>query len=183
MIGEQGINRRKALIGGGAAALAASLGARGVAAAQKGIQSGGGIAGGGVIEIADGGTATFSVFGSRFQVDGQAEPVFFGSLSWSDSNGTTLTSTAISAYGPVEGEDAAREMSGTLAMNGEDGYAFTIKLVDGGAPGEGKDTVTLTVAPAGEGAAATPMAADAAYGADATLTSGDLQLLIFEFAE
>jgi hypothetical protein len=180
MGGEQGISRRMAL--GGGAALVAALGVRGIAAAQKGVQSGGGIAGGGSIDTDEGGTATFSVFGSQFAIDGVAEPVFFGSLTWNDTNGTALAGTAISAYGPVAGaEETTREMHGTLAVNGAGSHPFTIVLADGGAPGEGKDTVRLIVGP--DGAAATPAAGDAVYQAEATLTNGDLQLLTFTFPE
>jgi hypothetical protein len=181
---ENRVSRRNALLGGGTAvALAASLAMRGVAAAQqKGIQSGGGIAGGGVIEVSDGAEATFSVFGSRFVVDGEPDPIFFGNLTWVDSRAVTLASTEISAYGPVEGEENAREMTGFLTMNGEGNHPFTLKMVDGGGPGEGKDTMTLTVQASGE-AAATPATGAVAYTADATLTNGDLQLLSFEFPE
>lgn len=181
---EYQISRRHALLGGGAAiALAVSFTMRGEAAAQRGIQSGGGIAGGGVVEVQDGGEATFSVFGSRFSVDGETDPLFFGSLTWSDTNDVVLASTEISAYGPVEGEENAREMTGFLTMNGEGRHPFSLKLVDGGGPGEGKDTVTLMVQPPSDAVAATPTTGDVAYGADAALTSGDLQLLTFEFPE
>jgi hypothetical protein len=181
MNGEQGISRRHALIGGGAAALAASFAAHGVAVAQKGVQSGGGIAGGGTIDAQDGGEANFSVFGSQFLVDGVAEPILFGSLRWRDANGVTLISTAITAYGPVEGDEQAREMSGVLAMDGEDGYPFTIRMVAGVNLGE--SSVSLTVLPAGASATATPIISMPVYTADGPLTSGDIQLLTFEFPE
>ena len=178
------VSRRHALLGGGAAvALAASLTRRGTAAAQKGIRSGGGISGGGAVEVQDGGEALFTVFGSRFVVVDEPDPIFFGSLIWNDPHDVALASTEISAYGPVEGEENAREMTGFLTVNGEGNHPFTLKLVDGGGPGEGMDTITLTVQPSGEAATATPMTGHVLYEADATLTSGDLQLLTFEFPE
>jgi hypothetical protein len=181
---EHRVNRRHALLGGGAAvALGASFTMRRTAAAQKGIQSGGGIAGGGVIEVADGAQATFSVFGSRFFMDEEPDPIFFGGLTWVDSRGVALVSTEISAYEPVEGEENAREMTGFLTMNGEGNHPFTLKMVDGGGPGEGMDMITLTVQSPSDVASATPETGAVAYAADVVLTSGDLQLLTFEFPE
>src|SRR6188508_1810712 len=97
------ITRRNTVLGGGvAAALLAAPGLRPAASAiQRSIQSGGGIAGGGVVKTEQG-EAHFSVFGSRFVVEDQDEPEIFGSLIWTDSEGTKLVSTEVTDYGPVE---------------------------------------------------------------------------------
>jgi len=153
-------------------------------AIQRSVMSGGGIAGGGVVAVDGGGEANFSVFGSRFVVEDQDEPLIFGSLIWTDADGTSLVSTEVTAYGPVAGaEETTRQMSGLLTMDGEGSHPFTLTLVDGGGPGEGSDALTLTVQPEGATPAASPVTNDAAYSADAALTSGDLQLLTFDFEE
>ena len=181
------LTRRHALLAGGTAiALAASPGLRPDAAAramQRSIQSGGGIAGGGVVALEDGGEAHFSVFGSRFVVEDQDEPAIFGSLIWTDSEGTALVSSEVTDYGPVEDDESSRQMTGTLTMDGEGDYPFTLMLTDGGGPGEGDDTLTLTVLDSGDNAAPSPVAGDAVYSAEGPLVSGDLQLLTFEFEE
>jgi hypothetical protein len=176
--------RRHALLGSGVAlALAAMPATLRTAAAHRSIQSGGGIAGGGSVAVQGGGTATFSVFGSRFAVVDEADPLIFGSLTWIDSEGVSLVSSEVTAYGPIEGEEHARQMAGFLAMNGGGRHPFSLKLIDGGGPGEGKDTLTLIVQPSTDGAPATPATGDVVYGANAALTSGDLQILTFDIPE
>jgi hypothetical protein len=144
------------------------------------IQSGGGIAGGGSIAVQGGGTANLSIFGSRFEIEGQEDAMFFGSLNLVDSAGVQISGTEITNYAPVEGDENSREMTGFAALNGQGRYPFSLKLTDAGLPGSG-DTVQLTVLP--EGSAATPSAAEASYALDGTLETGDLQLLTFDFGE
>lgn len=172
------LTRRRALLAGGAAV--ALAGAVRHAAAAPSIQSGGGIAGGGVIEV-EGGEATFSVFGSRFEVEGQDEPLVFGNLIWADANGVRLESSEVTDYGPVEGEENARKMMGFLTMDGKGRHPFTLELVDNGGPGEGRDRLTLTVQASDDGDGATPAAGEPVYAAEGEIAAGDLALLDFEF--
>ncbi len=174
------ISRRGALVAGvaGAAALTAFPGSM---AAQRApvIQSGGGIAGGGAIALSDGGTASFSVFGSRFEVVDQDEPTIFGGLFITDSTGKQLASLEVSNYEPVEGEENARQMTGTASIDGEGSYPFTLKLIDGGSPGDGKDQFQLVLEPSSD---ATPAPDDAFINIDSVIEPGDLQLIVFEFS-
>jgi hypothetical protein len=172
------VSRRSAMLGGAAAVAMIPIGARAQLAPV--IQSGGGIAGGGSIAVQGGGTANFSVFGSRFEVEGQDQAVFFGSLNLVDSDGTQISSTEITKYAPVEGDENSREMTGFAALNDEGRYLFSLKLTDAGSPG-GDDSVQLSLLP--DGTVATPSAAEAAYAIDGTLETGDLQLLTFDFGE
>ena len=170
------VSRRTTILGGAALAAMIPLGAK--AQLPPVIQSGGGIAGGGSIAVQGGGTANFSVFGSRFEIEGQDQPVFFGSLSLVDSNDQQISSVEITNYAPVEGEENAREMTGFATLNGEGRYPFSLKLVDAGTSESG-DTVHLTLQ--SESSDATPAADAAAYAIDGTLETGDLQLLTFGF--
>lgn len=172
------LSRRTALLGGAAVAVALPAGAGAQLAPV--IQSGGGIAGGGSIAVQGGGTANFSVFGSRFEIEGQDQPVFIGSLNLVDSNGRQVSSVEIADYSPVEGEENAREMTGFATLDGEGRYAFTLKLIDAGAPGSG-DQFRLTLQP--DGAEATPSAEAVTYGIDGVLETGDFQVLTFDFGE
>src|SRR3954466_2040312 len=140
------ISRRGALIGGAAGTAALTLFPRNMAAQRAPvIQSGGGIAGGGAVSLSDGGTASFSVFGSRFEVVDQDEPTIFGGLFISDSTGKQLASVEVTNYAPVEGEKNARQMTGFASIDGEGRFPFTLKLADGGMPGEGMDQFQLAV--------------------------------------
>lgn len=173
------LSRRNALIGG--AAVAAMIPAASKAQLAPVIQSGGGIAGGGSIVLENGGTASFSVFGSRFEVEGQNSPAFFGSFSLVDSGDQEITSTDITNYAPVDGDDTSRDMTGLATLNGDGPYAFSLRMTDSGFPG-GSDRLSLTLQPAET--AATPSAAvEAIYSLDGALETGDLQLITFEFAE
>lgn len=172
------VSRRNALLGGAAVAAMIPLGAKAQLAPV--IQSGGGIAGGGSIAVQGGGTANFSIFGSRFEIEGQDQPAFFGSFNLVDSNDQQISSIEITNYAPVEGEENAREMTGFATLNGAGRYPFSLKLVDAGTPESG-DTVHLAVQP--EGPQATPATGAVTYGIDGTLETGDLQLLTFDFGE
>ncbi len=175
------LSRRSALIAG-AAGVAALTALPGSIAAQRApvIQSGGGIAGGGAIALSDGGTASFSVFGSRFEVVDQDEPTIFGGLFITDSTGKQLASVEVTDYAPVEGEENARQMTGFASIDGEGRFPFTLKLIDGGAPGEGKDQFQLEVQAASS--AATPTPDDWMSNIDSVIDPGDLQLITFEFS-
>ncbi len=172
---DHAINRRT-LVMSSAAALAALGIATRAGAAVPVIQSGGGIAGGGSIQ-ADGGPGEFSVFGSRFETD-TGETLFVGSLSYLDVVAkTTIESTSITAYGPVEGsETTTRQMSGICTVNGEGAYPFNAILTDGGPIGEGADMFDLAV---GEDGAT--VVAEATYEVQSSVQAGNLQLIEFPF--
>jgi hypothetical protein len=157
----------------------------GVAASRVSMSGGGGIAGGGTAETAEG-EAQFSLFASRLELTDEPTPLIFGRVQWVDPNwrsrGLALVSTTVTAYGPVPDDENARELRGTMTANGEGSYPFVLRAIDGGGPGEGQDRVILTVGPdavAGTPSAATPTD-DFAYSAEATVVGGDLQLLRFD---
>ena len=186
-----GCSRRR-VVGAWAGALAA-LGLVGVAAAQRSVSSGGGIAGGGSVATAEG-EAHFSLFGSRFMLEGQDDPVVFGSLRWVDPHwqglGLTLESTEISAYGPIPNPENARELRGLATANGVGSHPFVLRMEVAGPPGSGEDMVSLAIidasgTPVALPAAGTPaidtQGVDLTYAVSGPLTSGDLELLTFEF--
>lgn len=170
-------NRRTVVISGAAALAAIGLAPRHGSAAPV-IQSGGGITGGGSVTTSTESPAEFSVFGSRFAVEGSDTPIFFGSLSYLDVTGQmTVESKSISAYGPVEGAEATtRQMTGIASVNGAGDYPFNAILTDGGAIGTGADMFELTVGNDGETAVSEP-----SYTVQSTVQSGNLQLLDFAF--
>ncbi len=175
-------SRRNALALWGAAAFAAlSISQR--AGASSSIRTGGGLAGGGSVEV-QGGVANFSVFGSRFVVADQPKPLIFGSLRWVDSNGVDLRSTKIVNYGPSGGDPNARILEGFATMNGQGEHPFSLMLFDEAGPEKGADHIQLMVLPSLP-ATATPEAPMATgepiYSSDGALKSGDLQLLTFDF--
>src|SRR3954454_13630813 len=175
------ISRRGALLAG-AAGVTALTAFPGSMAAQRApvIQSGGGIAGGGAIALSDGGTASFSVFGSRFEVVDQEDPTIFGGLFITDATDKQLASLEVSNYGPVEGEENARHMTGFASIDGEGRFPFTLKLIDGGTPGEGKDRFQLEVQASITDATPTPNSGMMSI--DAVIEPGDLQLIVFTFS-
>ena len=174
------ISRRGALVAGAAGAAALTAFPRSMAAQRAPvIQSGGGIAGGGAIALSDGGTASFSVFGSRFEVVDQNEPTIFGGLFITDSTGKQLASVEVSNYEPVEGEENARQMTGIASIDGNGRFPFTLKLIDGGAPGDGKDQFQFVLESPSD---ATPAPDDAFANIDSVIEPGDLQLIVFEFS-
>ena len=141
------------------------------------VQSGGGIAGGGSVQT-DGGPAEFSVFGSRFAVEGSDTPIFTGALSYLDVVAkTTIESVSTLAYGPVEGRDATtRQMSGICTMNGAGAHPFNVILTDGGAIGTGADMFELAV-----GADGATEVGDAVYEIQSSVQAGNLQIIDFPF--
>jgi hypothetical protein len=174
-------SRRSALVAGAAGATALTLFPRDMAAQRAPvIQSGGGIAGGGAIALSDGGTASFSVFGSRFEVVDQDDPTIFGGLFITDSTGGQLASVEVTDYAPVEGEENARQMTGFASIDGEGRFPFTLKLIDGGKPGKGKDQFQLVVEASSTDA--TPAPDGGLMSIDSVIDPGDLQLITFEFS-
>ena len=175
------ISRRSALISGAAGAAAFTLFPRDISAQRAPvIQSGGGIAGGGALTLIDGESASFSVFGSRFEVVDQDEPTIFGGLFITDSTGGQLASVEVTNYEPVDGEENARQMTGFASIDGEGRFPFTLKLIDGGRPGEGKDHFQLAVEASSTDATPTPDSGMMSI--DSVIEPGDLQLITFEFS-
>lgn len=172
-------NRRTLVLSGAAALAAIGLASRGGVSAMV-IQSGGGITGGGSVTTDTEGPGEFSVFGSRFAVEGSDTPLFFGVLSYLDVTGSTLIeSIAITAYGPLEGAEATtRQMTGTCSVNGEGVHPFDVTLVDGGPIGTGADAFQLAVGNDGEAEVTDPF-----YLVQSTVQSGNLQLIDFVFED
>jgi hypothetical protein len=165
------ISRRIALAGGAGALAAVSL-ARSSSAAPV-VQSGGGISGGGSIAT-EGGEAQFSAFGSRFAIADADAPLIVAAFRFFDQAANTLVnSLEVSDYGPVAGsEETTRQMTGTATVNGGGVHPFMLVLVDGGGPGEEKDSIDLKVGEDGAESADQPL-----YQAAGTLETGDLQLV------
>jgi hypothetical protein len=156
---------------------------------QGAISSGGGIAGGGLIEGPDA-SVHFVLSGSRFDLE-DGSVAQFGFLQLIDPNqGLSLTSTEISFYGQVDGApDDTRELHGLVAVSQDDAnlgeFPFVLKATVAGSPGPEGDFIELMV---GADAPATPTTSepsteDFAYALSGDLTAGDITLLIFEFPE
>jgi hypothetical protein len=177
-LSEFSTNRRTLVISGAAVVAALGLGARGGSAAPI-IQSGGGITGGGSVQTDTESPAEFSVFGSRFAVEGSDTPLFVGSLSYLDVTGQmTIESVSVSTYGPVEGaEETTRQMTGIATVNGEGAYPFNAILTDGGPIGTGSDMFELGIGNDGETEVTEP-----SYLVQSSVQSGNLQLIDFDFS-
>lgn len=170
------VNRRSAMLGAtGALALLALSATAGKAAPSRAIQSGGGVAGGGTIAVGDT-TATFSVFASRFTIEGEDQPLLFGSINWMDASGFGFTATEVEIYGQVEGDvDTAREIEGTAKLTDGAEQPFRLYVVERGGLGVGgePDDIGLTVGPAD----------NTVYRAKGKLATGDILLIPFTFAD
>lgn len=176
------LNRRNAVMAGGAAALLGVGSARAQPTANS-IRTGGGIAGGGWVDFGAS-EAQFSVFGSTFTVEGEDSPIIFGSFNWADAAGFTLTLSKLLTYGPDRADENARILTGYLARSdNENIHAFRLRLTDAGGPGEEKDMVELLVGGPVEQEAEFPdlNEADAMINIKNTITVGDVQLLTFDF--
>src|SRR5688572_10030176 len=184
------LSRRNAVTAG-AVALAGVGVAAGSARAirQRSITSGGGIAGGGLIEGPDA-SVHFVLSGSSFELEDESVELF-GILQLTDPDqGLSMTSTEISFYGQVEGApDDTRELHGLISVSQDDEnlgeFPFVLKATVAGSPGPDGDSLELTV---GADAAATPTATepstdDFSYALSGDLTAGDITLLLFEFPE
>ncbi len=164
------INRRTALVGGAGAVAVTALGFKSAIAAPT-IQSGGGVAGGGSVALGED-SAQFSLFASRFTVVDQGDPLIFGRFQWMDSSGFGFESSAIASYGPIDGDgENARALEGTVTLASGEEHPFTLRVVDSSVPGGAGDDLELAVGPAEA----------LVYEVKATLTTGDIQLLTFEF--
>jgi hypothetical protein len=144
-----------------------------------------GITGGGLVST-DAGEAHLSLLGTRMpDPDGTDAMLVTGHLRWVDPDweggGLTLESIQITGYGPTEGVERGRELSGWLQSSALPApVPFFLQAVADGGAGSGKDTVSLLVGdavPADTVAGATPEPVGFSYQAQGTLTSGGLSLL------
>jgi len=176
---DEGWTRRRTVMGAGAAALAAGIGALrpGNRAGAQIIRTGGGVAGGGQVKE-EGSRTHFSIFASRFEGDGLAQPYFVGLFQWVDGKAEIkLESTTIEFYGKIEGGSAnSRELRGKAKLNDEDGHPFRVVVADEGGPGSGKDSIGVWVGKPGDADATT----DPIYHLEGKLDVGDIELLTIE---
>jgi hypothetical protein len=175
------LNRRNALAGGAAAFL-------GLAALKKtalaSIRSGGGVAGGGLVDFGAS-KAQFSVFASTFEDEETGDIFRTGSVIWADEAGFTLTSPQILTYGPDPEDKQSRILTGYFARSDNDNtHAFRMRLTEAGGPGDGKDLVELLVGGAVEqNAEFTDLSElDAMINVKSEISVGDIQLIEFDFA-
>lgn len=131
-----------------------------------------GLTGGGVVSTASG-EAQLVLFASRLEVD--SDDPAAGFVRWVVSrdgeNPLSLESIGTIAYGPVEGDEQAREVRGTMQVNGAGEYPFVLRAVDLGTAELGRDTASLRVGNRlAEGS-------DFGYEEEGTIVGGDLQLL------
>jgi hypothetical protein len=169
--GKTAISRRMAVLGGAGAAAVALVPRLSLAQSGRAVQSGGGVAGGGTVKIANG-VANFSVIATRFMETNSKDPILFGHVSWMDTTGFGFESKDITTYQMVKGDvETSREVIGTATLSTGAEQPFRLYIVEGGAPGSGKDTVELTVGPAD----------NTVYTAKGPVVTGDIQLIKFEF--
>jgi hypothetical protein len=188
------VNRRAAL-GSSAAALLALNAPRfaGASGLQKAVQGGGGVAGGGSIELGDGTPATFSVFATRLTVEGEDTPLILGNVLLF-AGGKQYVSTQVTDYGPIDGNPDGREINGFMTIDGSGTHPFHINMPDVATLGFGTDTFgfkiwdsidsgTPEAAPiASPDVEATP-ASEPIFNFEGPLTTGDIQLLDLKFTE
>jgi hypothetical protein len=175
------INRRLAIGGtlAAAAALAGTDTVRARAISQRGM------VGGGLAQFEQG-EANFSVLATRLTFPDDREEVVFGSVRWIDAaSDLNLVSTQITDYGPLEVEadqGEARQIVGRMTVNGADEVPFALNVFDVGNPGEGLDSVALTVGDAVDSAIATPPADGFgfSYASAGPIVTGDVQLVELE---
>lgn len=131
-----------------------------------------GLTGGGVVSTATG-EAQLVLFASRLEVD--ADDPAAGFVRWlaPGEGDTTLTLESVGtiAYGLVDDDDQAREIRGTMTVNGAGAYPFALRAVDFGTAEVGRDTASIRVGSSlAEGS-------DFGYQEEGTIVGGDLQLL------
>jgi hypothetical protein len=139
----------------------------------------GGFVGGGTV-LVSGGVADFSAFGEILPWPGVKVPD--GHVVWVDptwhGTGLRLESIAIAAYGPVPGPQKTRQLNGRMQVNGAGSEPFVLRVVDGGSPGRGKDSVDLRVgAAAGNATSDATTTAGFSYAVAGRLTGGHIDVL------
>jgi hypothetical protein len=132
-----------------------------------------GITGGGVVRI-DTGDVNLVLFATQLANDAPQEAAGF--VRWLDPSvegGLTMESVGPISYTWPDGEEHLRNVTGVMAINGQDQQPFQLEVFDAGPGLVGQDTVRITV---GDGAA-TSGTSGFAYEAAGTIVGGDLQLL------
>jgi hypothetical protein len=127
-----------------------------------------GITGGGVVRT-ESGDVNLVLFATELADDATQEAAGF--VRWLDpgaEGGLTLESVGPIAYTTPEGEEQLRNVTGIMAINGQDQQPFQLEVFDAGPELVGQDTVRLTV---GDGTSGF------SYEAAGTVVGGDLQLL------
>jgi hypothetical protein len=127
-----------------------------------------GITGGGVVRT-EAGDVNLVLFATELADDAPQEAAGF--VRWLDPSaegGLTLESVGPIAYTSPEGEENLRNVTGIMAINGQDQQPFQLEVFDAGPGLVGQDTVRLTVGDATSGFT---------YEAAGTVIGGDLQLL------
>ena len=127
-----------------------------------------GITGGGVVRT-ETGDVNLVLFATELADDAPQEAAGF--VRWLDPSaegGLTLESVGPIAYTSPAGEENLRNVTGIMAINGQDQQPFQLEVFDAGPELVGQDTVRLTV---GDGTSGFT------YEAAGTVVGGDLQLL------
>jgi hypothetical protein len=179
---------RRTVLGSSAAALAALNLPRFAGAAQRVVQGGGGVAGGGSVQLADGTDASFSLFATRLTEEGGTNPLVLGSVQMF-TGGKQYTSTHVSNYGPDEGNPDGRHIEGFMTIEGTGNHPFVVNLPDVAMNNFGVDTVGIRIFASvdmGTPQAGTPEATPVLVGDpififEGPLTTGDVQLLDLKF--
>jgi hypothetical protein len=166
-------------LAGGLGLIAAGLAMRPFRTAAQAVGSGGGIAGGGLIEGPDA-AVQFSLFATRLPLGEDDAEIVSGKVQLADPlQQWWMESVEVTEYGPVEGEDEnLRQLRGTMRVTmaeSEAEYPFVLRATDGGRPGDGEDTLTLAVGAAVDDAEAS--ADDFAYELNGTVSAGDIALV------
>ena len=154
---------------------------------QSGTVNQRGMVGGGLVQFEES-EAHFSVFASRLIVakKRKRKEAVVGTVLWVDAlAGLTMTSTDVTHYRSLEmpsDQGQAREVFGTMRVNGEDAYPFSLLLIDAGPPGSGLDTVSLTVGDGAQTAESAPPVTGLGFSYTATgpIVTGDVQLISFD---
>jgi hypothetical protein len=159
-------------------------------AAQRVVQGGGGVAGGGSVKLSDGSDASFSVFATRLTDETGGNPLILGTVLLS-AGGKLYESAHVTDYGPDEDNPNGRHIEGFMTIDGAGNHPFLATFPDVGANSFGADTVGIRVFPsvaAGTPEAGTPAATPVLIGDpififEGPLTTGDVQLLKLMFTE
>jgi hypothetical protein len=177
-----GLTRRGVVgtsVTGGVALLGAGLAMRPFRAAAQAVGSGGGIAGGGLIEGPDA-AVQFSLFATRLPLGEDDEFIVSGKVMLADPlQEWWMESVEVTEYGPVEGEhENLRQLRGTMRVTtaeDEAEYPFVLQATDLGRPADGEDTLTLSVGAALEGTEGGED--DFGYVLSGTVSAGDIALV------
>lgn len=178
------INRRVALAGA-FAGLATVSGLTGTASAQRAID---GIAGGGLVPLADGsGSTQFSL--AIIQVPDARTPVLAGSFVLYDAHAeggaALLQSVSLDDFKAYAANNpGARQLTGNLSVNGDGSFPFLLQVAAASKEGE-QDSFNLVVGQAalpylGNGSGTASVSCNCAaysYALNGSLSKGKLQLV------